>query len=223
MNEAFITISVILFPGIISALIVENFLNYSPKWSAFKFGVHSFILGVVSYVLLQLIVSFFSIFPARIDFLPSLSGQLDVWTFASERTGKIDVIEVFAAMLFAPFVGAFVTRAANNRNWFGLKSLTNSSKYGNENLFSYFLASKNLGYIYVRDYEQDVMYEGVVVSFSENDDIQELVMSDVRVFRSHDGVLLENLPNMYISKPAGQFIIEDAPDRVVSETDDTEE
>jgi len=223
MNEAFITISVILFPGIISALIVENFLNYSPKWSAFKFGVHSFILGVISYVLLQLIVSFVGLFPSNVNFLSSLSGQLDVWTFASKRSGTIDVAEVFAAMLFAPFVGAIVTRLANARKWFGLKALTKSSKYGNENLFSYFLASKNLGYIYVRDYEKDVMYEGAVASFSENDDIQELVLTDVRVFRSHDSMLLENLPSLYISKPAGQFIIEDAPDRVVSEADDQEE
>lgn len=212
MNEAFITIFVILFPGIISALILENYLNHSPKWPAFKFLVHAFILGVTSYVILQLLVFALSLFPQKITLLPELTGTLDVWTFASERSGKIDISEVFAAMMFAPLVGALVTRLANERTWFGLRSLTKTSKYGNENLFSYFLAAKNLGYVYVRDYENDVMYEGVVASFSENDSIQELVLNDVRVFRSHDGELLEKLPSLYISKPAGEFIIEDAPD-----------
>ena len=212
MNEAFVTIFVILFPGIISALILENYLNHSPKWSPFKFIVHAFILGVASYVILQIIIWVVGLFPQKVTFLPALTGTLDVWTFASERSGRIDVAEVFAAMFFAPIVGAYVTRLANERSWFGLKEITRSSKYGNENLFSYFLAADNLGYVYVRDYVNDVMYEGEVVSFSENDAIQEIVLNDVRVFRSHDGLLLENLPSIYISKPAGSFIIEDAPD-----------
>ena len=218
MTEAFITIFVILFPGIISALILENYLNHSPKWSPFKFIVHAFILGVISYVIRQIIVYVIGLFPQQITLLPELTGTLDVWNFASERSGKIDVAEVFAAMFFSPLVGAIVTRLANERNWFGLKKLTKSLKYGNENLFSYFLAAENLGYVYVRDYENDVMYEGTVASFSENDKIQELVLTDVRVFRSHDGQLLEKLPSIYISKEAGQFIIEDAPD--IIEVDD---
>jgi len=219
MNEAFITIFVILFPGILSALILENYLNHSPKWTAFKFVIHAFVLGVVSYVMLQIIVWILGLFPQKISLLPELTGTLDVWSFASERSGSIDIAEVFGAIFFAPIIGAIVTRLANKRYWFGLKRITNSSKYGNENLFSYFLAAKNLGYVYVRDYENDVMYEGVVASFSENDKIQELVLNDVRVFRSHDGLLLEELPSLYISKETGKFIIEDAPDIKVDNND----
>ena len=213
MNEAVITIAVILFPGFLATLIVENFLNYSPKWSSFKFGIHAFILGVMSYMALQMIVWIIGFIPTRIEFLPELAGNLDIWTFASDRDGKIDIAEVFAAVVFAPIVGVITTKLANDRNWFGLKKATGSVKYGNENLFSFFLAAKNLGYVYIRDYELDIMYEGTVASFSENDDIQEIVLENVRVFRNHDSELLETLPSIYISKSAGKFIIEDAPEQ----------
>ena len=102
MNEAFITIFVILFPGIISALILENYLNDSPKWSPFKFIVHAFILGVISYVIRQIIVYVIGLFPQQITLLPELTGTLDVCNFARERSGKIDVAEVFPAMFFSP-------------------------------------------------------------------------------------------------------------------------
>ena len=71
------------------------------------------------------------------------------------------------------------------------------------------LAAKGLGYIYIRFYELDLMYEGTVESFSENDDIQEIVLENVRIFRNHDSELLEILPSIYISKPAGEFLLED--------------
>jgi len=221
MNEVVITIAVILFPGFLAALIVENFLNYSPKWTAFKFGIYSFILGVLSYMALQMSVWIIGIFPSSIDFLPQLTGELDIWSFASERDGEIDLIEVFAAVAFSPGIGIITTRLANNRNWLGLKKATGSSKYGNENLFSNFLAAKNLGFVYIRDYELDLMYEGTVASFSENDDIQEIVLENVRVFRNHDSEHLESLPSLYISKPAGEFLIEDAPEKTVEVSDDT--
>ncbi len=221
MNDVVITIAVILFPGFLAALIVENFLNYSPKWTAFKFGIYSFLLGVLTYIALQLSVWLIGLFPSRISFLSQLTGELDIWNFASKREGTIDLIEVFAAVAFSPIIGIITTRLANDRRWFGLKRATGSSKYGNENLFSNFLAAKNLGYVYIRDYELDLMYEGTVASFSENDDIQEIVLENVRIFRNHDSEHLETLPSLYISKSAGEFLIEDAPETIVEVTDDT--
>jgi len=224
MNEAVITVAVILFPGLLATLIVENFLSYSPKWGSFKFAVHSFILGVMSYMALQLVVWGFGLFPNYIgvDFLPQLTGNLDIWTFASDRESNIDLVEVFAAVAFSPFIGVIATRLANSRKWFGLKKLSGSKKYGNENLFSNFLAADGLDHVYIRDYEQDIMYEGSVASFSENDDIQEIVLENVRVFRNHDSKLLESLPSIYISRPAGKFLIEDAPEQTTEQFDDTE-
>ena len=209
MNEVVISIAVILFPGIIATLIVEAFLNYSPKWSAFKFGVYSFVLGVSAYIFLQLLTWFIGMFQSQINFLPSLAGTLDIWSFASDRNGEIQLSEIFAAVALSPVVGVLATRMANKRKWLGIKQASGSTKYGNENLFSNFLAAKNLGYVHIRDYKLDILYQGTVASFSENDDIQEIVLEDVKIFRNHDSLLLETLPSIYLSKSAGQFIIED--------------
>ncbi len=53
MNEAVISLAVTFFPGIIAMLLFENYLNYSPKLTTFKFGIYSFVFGVASYLILQ--------------------------------------------------------------------------------------------------------------------------------------------------------------------------
>ncbi len=223
MNEAVITVAVILFPGILATLMVENFLNYSPKWGSFKFSVYSFVLGVMTYIALQLIIMIIGIFPSKITILPQLTGTLDIWTFAGNREGVINLYELFAAIIISPFFGIIVARLTNDKKWIGLNKLAGSKKYGKENLFSHFLAAEGLDHVYIRDYEQDIMYEGSVASFSENDDIQEIVLENVRVFRNHDSELLESLPSIYISRPVGKFLIEDAPEEIKEQSDDTKD
>ncbi len=79
-------------------------------------------------------------------------------------------------------------RFCNNKNNMKLNRFFASAKNGSENLFSNFLSQPDTSWVYVRDIENNLIYEGVVLSYSENDTIQEVLLSDVRIFHSEDGV-----------------------------------
>lgn len=51
----------------------------------------------------------------------------------------------------------------------------------------------------------------MVVLYSENDHMQELVLSDVTVFRYEDSAELYSVPKLYICKEMGSFVIEAIP------------
>lgn len=53
MNELAIAVGVILFPGLITAVICDKITVHSPRWGSFKYSVYSFIFGVSCYVALQ--------------------------------------------------------------------------------------------------------------------------------------------------------------------------
>ena len=83
-----------------------------------------------------------------------------------------------------------------------------SRKHGDENLFSYFLNAKETDWLYIQDEEAGCIYEGWVQSFSESEAIQELVLTDVKVYEYSTSKPLYEAPAIYISKPHGKFVIE---------------
>lgn len=92
-------------------------------------------------------------------------------------------------------------------NRFG-KWLKLTNKYGDENLYSYFLNAKEVEEVYVRDIENGLTYHGLINSFSENDDIKELVLIDVVVYEYESSKKLYELDKIYLSKSKESLIIE---------------
>jgi hypothetical protein len=70
---------------------------------------------------------------------------------------------------------------------------------------------------YVRDSEKGLTYQGRVVAYSETDHIQELVMSEVTIFRYVDSALLYSVPTIYLTKEMGKFVIEAIPKNLLGD------
>ncbi len=84
-------------------------------------------------------------------------------------------------------------------------------KYGDENLYSYYLNLKEVEWVWVRDPINDLTYQGKVSQFSENKSIQELVLSDVSVYSYLNSKLQYEVPSLYLTKKHGEMIIEAVP------------
>ena len=97
-----------------------------------------------------------------------------------------------------------------------------SSKYGDENLYSYYLNAKEIDWVYVRDIENNLTYQGRIESYAENDHMQEMVLYDVTVFRYQDSVQLYSVPTIYLNKEMGKFIIEAIPKELLGEENDNQ-
>lgn len=217
MNQLVVTLAIILLPGIVAAVISDKITVHS-KWTPFKFILYAFVLGVFSYTLLQIVYFALDII-GKSEETPISWTYLQVWSNAVADKPRIPGWEVVFAVGFsipAALVAAFLV----NYKVFNkiAQKIGVSSKYGDENLYSYYLNAKEVDWVYIRDIPNNLTYQGRVVSYSENDDIQELVLSEVTIFRYEDSSELYSVPTIYLCKPMGSFIVESIPLELLGES-----
>jgi len=221
--DAFIvSIGIIFFPGIIACVICDKLTVHTVPWDSFKYTLYSFVMGVCCYLFIQMIYCV-DWLVATWRYCPLLDHEgfkvLTAWSIASDTekpTNSLRLTEVAFATLVSPLVAAFFAVSVNKKwlNKFATR-LNISDKYGDENLFSYFLNSKEVSWIYIRDIENGLTYQGLVIAFSEKNSLQELLLRYVTVYRYEDSVELYSVPLILLAKPAGSFIIETIPPKLL--------
>jgi hypothetical protein len=210
MNSLAISISIILLPGLIASVICDKITVRSTRWDAFKYSIYSFLFGVLSYGLLELISHGWQLKSIIFAEEPIFEfSSLKIWSIIQDEKNCIKLSEVFGATLLAPIVAlissTFVNYKVINRI---AKKVKVTQKYGDENLFSFFLNAKEVDWVYVRDSETKLTYFGRVVSHSECDSIQEIVLSEVTVHDYETSEELYSAPIIYLSKKLGSLVIE---------------
>lgn len=214
MNQLVVTLIVILMPGIIATVISDKITIHS-KWTSFKFSLYALVLGVFSYIVLQFIYYGIDVFSAE-----KIAGlhwsHLQIWKAFYGENPAVPAAEVAFAMLLS-FPVAFIASYSINHKIFNkiAQALRVSAKYGDENLYSYYLNAKEIDWLYVRDIENNLTYQGRIVMYSETETMQELVLSEVTVFRYEDSEELYSVPTIYITKEIGRFIIEAVPQELL--------
>lgn len=210
MNTLAIAISIVLLPGLIASVICDKLTVHSPRWDAFKYSIYSFLFGILSYCLLQIIkviVMLLTFVLCTTPYLPSY--KLQIWSIVEQANPHVPLIEVALASLLSLVIAACASWIVNHKVLNRIARRFNlSHKYGDENLFSYFLNIQDVNWVYVLDKEKGLTYMGEVVSFSECDNIQEVLLSNVTVYEYEDSKELYSLSMVYLSKPTGGFVIE---------------
>jgi hypothetical protein len=222
MNELAVAIAIILFPGLIATVITDKITIHTPKWSSFKIGMYSFIFGTSCYVLLQIMIYAFNLLSSLwyrtwpIEFI-----HLKVWYILESDTITPNLLESGVAILLSLPVALLASFLVNYKIFNKIsQKLRVSDKYGDDNLFSYYLTSEDIDWVYVRDIENGLTYQGRIDSYSENANMQELVLYDVTVFSYEESDELYSLPSIYLSKSLGHFIIESIPSDLLEEYDE---
>ncbi|MFA6979666.1 MAG: hypothetical protein WC209_10115 [Ignavibacteriaceae bacterium] len=210
MNKLVVILIVILIPGIVSAVISDKITVHS-KWDSFKYGLYSVVFGITIYSFLQIILYSSNIISACFS-NNMIWNNLQMWNVITSEAYDVPASEViFATILSVPI--AFLFSWLINFKLFNkvAKYLRITNKYGDENLFSYYLNAKEIDWLYVRDPSNNLTYQGRIMTYSENTDIQEIVLSEVTVYRYEDSAELYSLPTIYLTKKLGEFIIEAIP------------
>ena len=201
MSELTIKLIIILIPGAIATLIFGKLILHK-EWSSFRFVLYSIMFGIVSYLILQLIINGINV--TIRDKLP----ELTIWSNLSDAS-SIPYKEVGFASIIS-IILAFAASMIENRKVINRVAgfLGISGKFGDENLFSMFLNSKNVQYIYLRDIKNQLTYHGWVKSFSENENISEIRLCDVAVYNYSDSDFLYEVGEVYLSLNKQEIIIE---------------
>lgn len=214
MDQLVVTLILILMPGIVAAIISDKLTNHS-RWGSFKFSLYSLTLGIGCYALLQMIVYLVNV--AYCIWEGSLIwNNLQIWNSALNGGTDIAAWEVCAATVLALPVSLFACWLINFKIFNKLaQKMGVSNKFGDENLYSYYLNAQEIDWVYVRDIEHNLTYQGKVVSHSENENVQEIVLSEVTVFRYEDSALLYAVPTIYLSRQVGKLVIEAIPSEIL--------
>jgi len=185
----------ILIPGGLATLILEKLTTYL-KWEPFKFIINSILLGGLSYLLSDLL---FYIFYA--------DDIKDFWlTFTSNNIPFWEIIKATGVAIFIGFGASWIENKKLITKF--ARKFHIADKYGEENLYSYFLNSKEVTEVYVRDIANNLSFHGEVDSFSENEQISEITLRDVKVYRYNDSAFLYYMPKVFLSRPKNAIFIE---------------
>jgi len=223
MSQLVIVVIVVLLPGILAASIADKLTVHS-AWDSFKFPLYALLLGVLTYSLLQLLVYGWNILVYAWNAGSAQQSQviawttLTIWNLTRNGNSAISALEIVAAVVLAIPVSFIVSACVCHKvictvgNWMHV-----TSKYGDENLYSYFMNRKENEWIYVRDKENNLTYEGRAGWYSEREQVHELVLHDVIVYRYEDSVRLYSVPTVYLSREIGKLIIETVPLELLQE------
>jgi len=84
-----------------------------------------------------------------------------------------------------------------------LQKIGATRTYGDEDVWDFTLNSRSAvsEYVHYRDFENEIVYAGWILLFSETEKLRELVLRDVQVF-DFNGSLLFEQPRIYIARKA---------------------
>jgi hypothetical protein len=204
MNELVIIIILLLTPGIIGVLICDALILHK-SWDQFKYIIYSFVIGLLSYCILQLIYLI-------IGWWYNCNLTLSIWQLEFISQKHINWLEILYSIPVS-IILSLVLITLINRKILGkfAKYFKISNKYGDEDLFYYFLNSNEINWIYVRDIKNNLTYKGAIDTFSDNTLEKEIVLRDVTVYRYEDSAELYSVPYIYLNYKKDNVILECVP------------
>ena len=197
-------------PGALATTIFKRLTIRHNEQSDFMFVIVSIMFGMFSYLVLQLIIYL-------ITFIKNICSKTDfdyekIETFAKlSNSDSIPYSEVIWASSISIFLGFIISKVDHSKLINNIaRRLNISNKYGDENLYSYFLNSPDISWIYIRDIDNSLTYLGAVESFSETTEHKEIVIGQVTVFSYPESKELYEIDRIYLVFPKDKLIIEQA-------------
>lgn len=196
VSELTLKLILVLVPGAIAGMIYEK-LTLHAKWSPFKFIIHSIMFGGVSYLLVQ----------GLQDLLCGTHSLRAFWKNLPSKEIPYQAV-IYASLASIPLgLAASAIDQYKLINRFG-KFLRITNKYGDENLYYYFLNAQHVSEVYIRDRTAQLTYHGLIESFSESKETHEIVLRDVVVYDYDTSQELYTLDKIYLSKHKNEIVIE---------------
>lgn len=201
---------ILLVPGALATTIFKRLTIRHKEQSDFMFVIISIMFGMFSYLVLQLIIYV-------ITFGKNICSETEIKYEKIETFAKLSISdsipysEIIWASVISIFLGFIISKVDHSKLINNIaRRLKISSKYGDENLYSYFLNSPDINWVYVRDIDNSLTYFGTVESFSETIEHKEIVLGQVTVYSYPKSKELYEIDRIYLVFPKDKLIIEQA-------------
>lgn len=216
ISDLAVRIIIVFIPGFLTTLLFR-YLSTHKEYTNFYFIVLSSLFGISNYLLLEILFQIKNLFwnTYFILTLPNYFFQnklfVGLWGSIVDRTFKVESIEVVYSSLIA-IVSAFFYSYIYQKKLilrFANSTLKITGKSGDDDTWSYYLNSKGLRWVWVRDFNNSLTYFGEVIAFSDSGSKREVVLRDVSVYRINSKKELYSLNSVYISLNDGMYAIEE--------------
>ena len=188
----------ILFPGIIATLIYKR-LILKKKWESIDFGINILLFGISSNLLLQLIYLIFR------------AGELSIWKRLQDNA-PIPYLEIMLSSITALIIAGIATYANNKKTINNISyRLQISNKYGEDSLFYYFLEHKEITEVHILEPTLNLIYDGHVKYYSEDDQVKEIVLENVDSYNYQTSEKIDSFKYVYLSKARNENLIIEIP------------
>ncbi len=189
----------IFFPGIICAYLIDLFTNHKER-TQFEFVINSFLLGFGSYLTYAAIINLFA---------PEIFSEMNVIHVITQSEKIISIKEIFQVSSVSVVIAVLIVIINTRKLHFRLfKYLKITKKFGEQDVWGFLLNSSNTEWVTVRDFENNIMYDGFVKAFSDNSKEAEILLEDVQVYENITGELLYKVEAQYLSLNKDKISIE---------------
>lgn len=210
MELSALTVRVVLlfFPGILCALVVQALTSNRERTTA-QFLTSAFVFGVSTYLLLA---------GLRAGWAAASRGMggpappaVTFFEVLTNEQARISWAEIAVSALTAVVLGASAAAALNHNVMHRVAArLGISRKFGDLDVWAFFLNSPQIRWISVRDLAADRVYQGWLDAFSDTGGEPQLLLRDVEVYQSSTGAKLYDRKRIYLTPDRHAAVIEEA-------------
>lgn len=222
-------IILIFFPGIIS-FIIFDLLSGHKEYKTERFFLLSFVFGIASYFLSFILYYFITFIICCSDIIIYKFPICETFRHNFYSTSiLISNTHIFNDKLFNSyeffistilsivFVAPVISYITYHKLLFKISRKYNiTNDHGHIDVLSFLFNSKDVEWIVVRDKETEITYQGWLHSFSDGNGKDEMLLSDVKVYKN-DGAEIYETEWLYLSYKPDKIIIE-SPNYKISST-----
>lgn len=218
LTKLTIKILLILFPGIVTTKIV-NRLTERKKENAWEFFIRAFVYGIVTYMLTYVMLSVINLVCKVCTYgFPNMNSYPDILDMNfyknilnADENLSIEFynifIPTFIAVIFSFIIAKFDTMGYLNKL---AQKLNVTNKFAEDDVWENIFNSidENV-WITIRDFKNDLMYQGWPQKFSSFHEEKELLLQNVGVYRNSTAEKLFEKEMMYFDfSKEDNFILE---------------
>lgn len=217
ISDLALRIIIVLIPGVLTTILFR-YLSVHKEYSNFYFTVLSAAFGLSNYLILEIIYQIIEIILYLFNILTNGSLSLiyqsklhvSIWNSLIDRTFNIRSEEILYCSVIAIISSFFYTWIYQRKILlrFANENLKITNKSGDDDIWSHYLNSEMVDWVWIRDYNHSLTYFGKIVAFSDSGLKRELFLSDVSVYSLTKKKELYRLNSAYLSLSDGMYSIE---------------
>jgi hypothetical protein len=199
ISELTLKLIIISIPGAIALLVYQKLTISTQKKNSFDFVLHTIVFGSITYLICELVF----------DYVFNYQGFRDFWLTLKSKEIPFKIVAIASGVsLVVGYNAAYI----DNNKWLNrlAQKIGISHKYGDENLFTYFLNREDIQEVFIHDIANNLTYNGTVRHFSETADFKEVVLENVNVYAydAPQNGIAYSLKSIYLARPKDSLTIE---------------